>query len=132
MPISKDRLRFAGWIFAHGDLATLQSQKAGSNQHQTRIRVARLSVAKPTLEYPILNTKPRLTGEPIMRILCEKTDRLVGYLYQWDNGDVQPAWFDGAMADVRYEPIEQDTSHCSRDRQKSGRKSHDNLHPENV
>lgn len=48
---------------------------------------------------------PRLTGEPIMRILCKKTDELVGYLYQWNNGDVQPAWLDGPMAEVRYEPI---------------------------
>ena len=48
---------------------------------------------------------PRLTGVPIMRILCKKTDSLVGYLYQWDNGDLQPAWLDDAMAEVRYEPI---------------------------
>ncbi|MFN3844344.1 MAG: hypothetical protein ACK4RZ_00805 [Paracoccaceae bacterium] len=48
---------------------------------------------------------PRLTGEPIMRILCKQTDNLVGYLYQWNNGDVQPAWLDGAMAEVRYEPM---------------------------
>ncbi|MFV1878063.1 MULTISPECIES: hypothetical protein [Nioella] len=48
---------------------------------------------------------PRLTGEPIMHILCKKTGKLVGYLYQWNNCDLQPAWFDGAMADVRYEPF---------------------------
>ena len=48
---------------------------------------------------------PRLTGEPIMHILCKKTGKPVGYLYQWNNGDLQPAWFDGAMADVRYEPF---------------------------
>ena len=52
-----------------------------------------------------MNTKPRLTGEPIMRILCKTSENLVGYLYQWNNGDVQPAWFDGAMEDVRYEPF---------------------------
>ncbi|WP_420006153.1 hypothetical protein [Arenibacterium sp. LLYu02] len=52
-----------------------------------------------------MNTKPRLTGEPIMRILSKKSENLVGYLYQWNNGDVQPAWFDGAMANVRYEPF---------------------------
>ena len=57
-----------------------------------------------------MSTKPRLTGEPIMRILCEKTDRLVGYLYHWNNGDLQPTWFEDARVDVRYEPIEQDTS----------------------
>ncbi|MGX0878352.1 hypothetical protein ACSSV4_003051 [Roseovarius sp. MBR-154] len=52
-----------------------------------------------------MNTKPRLTGEPIMRILCKTSENLVGYLYQWNNGDVQPAWFDDAMVDVRYEPF---------------------------
>ena len=46
-----------------------------------------------------------LTGEPIMRIFCKKTGRLVGFLYQWNNGDLQPAWLDVAMAEVRYEPI---------------------------
>ena len=54
-----------------------------------------------------MTPKPRLTGEPIMRILCKKTDSLVGYLYQWDNGDLQPAWFEGAMADVRYVSMDQ-------------------------
>ena len=52
-----------------------------------------------------MNTKPRLTGEPIMRILCKTSENLVGYLYQWNNGDVQPAWFDGTIADVGYEPF---------------------------
>lgn len=56
-----------------------------------------------------MNTKPRLTGEPIMRILCKTSENLVGYLYQWNNGDVQPAWFDDAMVDVRYEPFIQAT-----------------------
>ena len=31
-----------------------------------------------------MNTKPRLTGEPIMRILCKTSENLVGYLYQWN------------------------------------------------
>ncbi len=53
-----------------------------------------------------MSPKPRLTGEPILRILCKKTDSLVGYLYQWDNGDLQPAWLNEAMAEVRYEPFE--------------------------
>lgn len=52
-----------------------------------------------------MTPKPRLTGEPIMRILCKKTDNLVGFLYQWNNGDLQPAWLDDALAEVRYEPI---------------------------
>ncbi len=52
-----------------------------------------------------LTPKTRLTGEPIMRILCKETDALVGYLYQWNNGDLQPAWLNEAMAEVRYEPM---------------------------
>jgi hypothetical protein len=50
-------------------------------------------------------TTTRLTGEPILRILCRKTDTTVGYLYQWNNGDLQPAWLNDALADVRYEPM---------------------------
>jgi len=52
-----------------------------------------------------MTPKTRLTGEPIMRILCKNTGSLVGYLYQWNNGDLQPAWLNNAMAEVRYEPI---------------------------
>ncbi len=52
-----------------------------------------------------LTPKTRLIGEPIMRILCKETDALVGYLYQWNNGDLQPAWLNEAMAEVRYEPM---------------------------
>jgi hypothetical protein len=40
-----------------------------------------------------------------MRIFCMKTDALVGHLYQWNNGDLQPAWLDEVVAEVRYEPI---------------------------
>ena len=53
----------------------------------------------------IMTPKARLTGEPIMRIFCKKTDTLVGYLYQWNNGDLQPVWLQVAMPDVRYEPM---------------------------
>lgn len=47
----------------------------------------------------------RLTGEAIMRIHCQRSGRVVGYLYQWNNGDLQPAWLNGALTDVRYEPV---------------------------
>lgn len=53
----------------------------------------------------IAASEPRLTGQPIMRILCKKTDTLVGYLYQWNNGELQSAWLKGAFAEVRYEPM---------------------------
>jgi hypothetical protein len=79
-----------------------------------------------------MSPKPRLTGEPIMRILCKKTDSLVGYLYQWDNGDLQPAWFDDALADVHYEPLERDTACSALDLQDTGRKSHDPSHLEKT
>ncbi|SOC17272.1 hypothetical protein [Rhodobacter maris] len=52
-----------------------------------------------------MTPQARLTGEPIMRILCKKTDTLVGYLYQWNNGDLQPAWLNDSMSDVRYAPM---------------------------
>jgi len=52
-----------------------------------------------------MSQETRLTGEPIMRIFCKKTNMLVGYLYQWNNGDLQPAWLSVAIADVRYEPM---------------------------
>ena len=52
-----------------------------------------------------MTPKTRLTGEPIMRILCKNTGNLVGYLYQWNTGDLQPAWLNNAMAEVRYEPM---------------------------
>lgn len=47
----------------------------------------------------------RLTAEPVMRILCKRTDALVGYLYKWNNGDLQPAWLSDTVASVRYEPM---------------------------
>lgn len=50
-----------------------------------------------------------------MRIHCKKTDGLVGYLYKWDNGDLQPAWFDDAIPDVRYEPIAQNAARSAND-----------------
>lgn len=50
---------------------------------------------------------PRLFGWPVARIIATATGELVGYLYEWDNGDRQPAWLAGAVADVRYEPLEQ-------------------------
>ncbi len=53
-----------------------------------------------------MSQETRLTGEPIMRIFCKKTDMLVGYLYQWNNGDLQPAWLGIPVIEVRYEPLE--------------------------
>lgn len=79
-----------------------------------------------------MNTKPRLTGEPVMRILCKKSESLVGYLYQWDNGDVQPAWFHNAMADVRYEPMDQDAERSLVNLRDLGRHHQGPSHLENA
>jgi hypothetical protein len=62
-------------------------------------------VARTAAVEPHLTSETRLTGEPIMRIICKNTDKLVGHLYQWNNGDLQPAWLSEAMAEVRYEPM---------------------------
>lgn len=64
-----------------------------------------MAQTKNTRQRAVGSNMTRLTGEPIMRILCKKTDALVGYLYQWNNGDLQPAWLNNAMAEVRYEPM---------------------------
>ena len=64
-----------------------------------------MAQTKNTRQRAVGSNMTRLTGEPIMRILCKHTDNLVGFLYQWNNGDVQPAWLDGAMVKVRYEPM---------------------------
>ena len=53
-----------------------------------------------------MSPDPRLTGEPILRILCKSKHQLVGYPNHWDNGDLQPAWLGGAMTDVSYEAIQ--------------------------
>ena len=52
-----------------------------------------------------MSQAPRLTGTPIMRILSETSGELVGYLYEWNNGDLQPAWFEDEVQGVIYEPI---------------------------
>jgi hypothetical protein len=67
------------------------------------IRRQQMAQTKKAQQRAVGSNVTRLTGEPIMRILCKKTDMLVGYLYQWNNGDLQPAWLSKAMAEVRYE-----------------------------
>lgn len=49
-----------------------------------------------------MTQRTRLTGKPILRILCKETGALVGYLYLWNNGELQPAWLDTPVAEVRY------------------------------
>lgn len=47
----------------------------------------------------------RLTAHPVSRILCARSQETVGYLYEWNNGDRQPAWVGKPVRDVAYEPL---------------------------
>ncbi len=47
--------------------------------------------------------KQRLHAEPIKRILDKKTRQVVGWLYQWNTGELVPSWKDGRKSDVIYE-----------------------------
>ena len=38
-------------------------------------------------------------------LLCGTCLLYTSYLYQWNNGDLQPAWLNNTMAEVRYEPM---------------------------
>jgi hypothetical protein len=48
----------------------------------------------------------RLTAHPVSRILCAKSHDIVGYLYEWNNGDRQPAWIGKPVRDVTYQPLD--------------------------
>lgn len=110
----------------------MQLQKPSPNTSYQEFQTSVLTSYEVHWEERILNTKPRLTGEPIMRILCKKTGSLTGYLYQWDNGDLQPAWFDDAMTDIRYEPFDQHTERSPLDQRDAGRRPRDPSRLENV
>lgn len=47
----------------------------------------------------------RLTAHPVSRILCATSHETVGFLYQWNNGDRQTAWFGPRVRKVFYEPL---------------------------
>lgn len=47
----------------------------------------------------------RLEARAVMRILAVETGGQVGWLYRWNNGDLQPAWFAGPLEAVIYEPV---------------------------
>lgn len=83
----------------------MQLQHSAFNTAYTKVEASTFTSSEVLVEERVMTPTPRITGEPIMRILCKNTDKLVGFLYQWNNGDVQPAWLDGAMAEVRYEPM---------------------------
>lgn len=64
-----------------------------------------LSNFEPEQKERAMPVQPRLTGEPILRIICRNSDKLVGYLYRFNNGELLPMWLAGPVNDVRYEPI---------------------------
>lgn len=51
--------------------------------------------------------EPRLTAVPVMRLICRKSGNLAGFMYLWNNGDLQIAWLDEVIPDIRYEIFEQ-------------------------
>ena len=53
----------------------------------------------------LMESVPRLYACPVSRICCTSSGQAVGYLYEWNNGDRQAAWFGKPVRDVRYEPI---------------------------
>ena len=75
---------------------------------------------------------PRLTGTPIMQILSNATGDLVGFLYEWDNGDLQPAWFNVAVKGVRYEPMKREKVRESGDVQTSAQERREPANLEGV
>lgn len=87
-PDLKDNLHFQRWIFAYRKSLILRLKTPTSKTITLILRPPSSSVLRSELKERTMTPKTRLTGEPIMRILCKKTDTLVGYLYQWNNGDL--------------------------------------------
>lgn len=44
----------------------------------------------------------RTTAEAIGRIMCIKTGEEIGLLYQWDNGETQPALYENGHPKTRH------------------------------
>lgn len=76
----------------------------------------------------IMTKALRLTAHPVSRILCATSHETVGYLYEWNNGDRQPAWIGKPVRDVSYErltPAERGIARSAvmteRDKEESGK-----------
>lgn len=54
-----------------------------------------------------MKKKPRLCARPVARLICAETEMTVGYTYEWNNGDRQPAWLGPRVKNVRSVPIEE-------------------------
>jgi len=51
-----------------------------------------------------MKKEPRLCARPVARLVCAETNEPVGYMYEWNNGDRQPAWFGPRVKNVRSVP----------------------------
>ena len=61
-----------------------------------------------------MTKEPRLMAHPVLRISCAASQETVGYLYEWNNGDRQPAWIGKPVRQVDYEPMAQPRSETAR------------------
>jgi hypothetical protein len=52
-----------------------------------------------------MKKEPRLSARPVARLICKETEMTVGYMYEWNNGDRQPAWLGPRVKTVRSVPI---------------------------
>ncbi len=52
-----------------------------------------------------MTPEPKLFGRPVARIVALKCGFTVGYLYEWNNGEREPAWIGRPVKHVRHEPI---------------------------
>ena len=52
-----------------------------------------------------MKKEPRLCARPVARLICTETEMTVGYMYEWNNGDRQPAWFGPPVKNVRSVPM---------------------------
>lgn len=52
-----------------------------------------------------MKKEPRLCARPVARLVCAETEMTVGYIYEWNNGDRQPAWFGPRVKNVRSGPM---------------------------
>lgn len=52
-----------------------------------------------------MKKEPRLSARPVARLICAETEMTVGYMYEWNNGERQPAWFGPRVKNVRSVPM---------------------------
>ena len=52
-----------------------------------------------------MKKEPRLCARAVARLICTETEMTVGYMYEWNNGDRQPAWFGPRLKKVRSVPM---------------------------